>query len=126
MIKTVTKAVLLSSLLMSGGFVRANDMNASPEEKVKKLTQELNLTTQQQSDIRTILDEQKTKKAAAATEAEKKTVQDETRQRIRAVLTDDQKAQFDKMKGEWKASHGAGSSSDKSTSGSSGTSGSSY
>ena len=63
--------------------------------RVERLTARLNLSTEQQAQVKTILQEEDTKLAASWKE---------THDRIAAVLNDQQRAQLE----QWRAQHGAG------------------
>jgi Spy/CpxP family protein refolding chaperone len=98
----VMGSVLLSGFLALGGLVQAGEGKAghgySIEHKMEKLTKKLNLTPDQQASIRAILEEQKAKKEGLTSKEQKQAVRLETQQRIRAVLTDEQKAKYDAIK----------------------------
>ena len=95
-----------------GGQVSAEDR---VNHRVERLTAHLNLSTEQQAQVKTILQEKNAKLTAAWKE---------THDRIAAVLNDQQRAQFE----QWHAQHGAGgrgmgpgSGSGRGTSGSQGS-----
>jgi periplasmic protein CpxP/Spy len=100
--------VILSGLLAFGSLsVYANDMKGasgqaqSAEQKLEKLDKELDLTSTQKEQVRTLLDEKMSKKAAATTDQEMQALKDEYKQKIRALLTDEQKTKYDSMKEDW-------------------------
>lgn len=70
----------------------------SVDEKLEKMTKKLGLTTEQQASIRTILEEKKTKMEGL--KEQMKSSGDETQEKIKAVLTDEQKTKYDDMKKE--------------------------
>ena len=75
------------------------------EHRLQKMTKKLDLTAQQQEAVSAILAEAKSKKQALnkqynieAYHKEKRAIGGESRQKIDALLTDQQKASFKKMK----------------------------
>lgn len=72
----------------------------SVQEKVEKLTLELNLTGDQVVNLRAVLEEQKARQEEADTDAEQRAVREETRQRVRGLLNDAQKLKYDQLKEE--------------------------
>jgi len=90
-----------------GGGGRRGPM--SPDDRLKQMTKDLNLTSDQQSKIKPILvDEQKKSEAARndssgdrqAMRGTMQKIQQDTNDQIRALLTDTQKDTFDKMEKE--------------------------
>ena len=69
----------------------------SVDEKMQKMITELNLTSSQQSQVRSILDEQKPKLDAATSDEARKSVQKDTDDRVKAVLNSDQRTRYDQM-----------------------------
>ena len=83
----------------------------SPEERLKHMTEALNLTTDQQSQIKGFMESEKTKMDAlrndTTVEGDAKRekamqIRKDTQSSIRGVLTADQQAKFDKMQAEMK------------------------
>jgi Spy/CpxP family protein refolding chaperone len=81
----------------------------SPEERLKRMTADLNLTSDQQAKIKTIMESEKTKMDAlrddTSVEGDAKrekmmSIRKDTQSQIRAVLTADQQAKFDKQQEE--------------------------
>ena len=78
----------------------------SVEERVQHLTNALNLTTDQQAKVKSILEDQKNQMVSLKQDtslskqdrhAKLQATHQDTRQKIQAVLTDDQKAKFEQM-----------------------------
>jgi Spy/CpxP family protein refolding chaperone len=81
----------------------------SPEQRLKRMTEALNLTSDQQAKIKTIMESEKTKMDAlrddTSVEGEAKRdkamqIRKDSQASIREVLTADQQAKFDKMQAE--------------------------
>ena len=81
----------------------------NPEERLKRMTADLNLTADQQAKIKTLMDSEKTKMDAlrddTSVEGDAKRekamgIRKDTNTQIRAVLTADQQAKFDKQQEE--------------------------
>jgi periplasmic protein CpxP/Spy len=68
----------------------------SVDAKLEKMTKKLNLTSEQQASIRTILEEKKTKMEGL--KEQMKSSGEETQEKIKAVLTDEQKTKYEEMK----------------------------
>lgn len=108
--KTVLTGVFLSGLLTAMipvttlhadyGRGKKGPHEFSVDEKVERMTKKLDLTSEQQSSIRTILEDKKSKMQSL--HEQMKTLQDETQQKIDAVLTAEQKAKHEEMKNEGK------------------------
>jgi len=87
---------------------KEENLKAEVAEKVKaelaKIDKELQLTADQKTQIKTILTEQIEKLKAVQKEIEPKTkaIKDEGRSKMRAVLTPEQQAKWDKMKAEYR------------------------
>lgn len=106
--KSMMTGVILSGLLTLTAplsFVQAGSgctmkccQKDSVDEKLKKLTKELNLTAEQQASIKTILEEKKVKQDGVREQMQ--TMSEETRAKIDAVLTAEQKTKHDAMKKE--------------------------
>lgn len=76
------------------------------DSRISRLTQRLSLTEEQQTEIRSIL-EQKMQKMQAMRE-EKKKLRQETDAKIQGVLTDEQQAEFSQLRKEMQHRHGPG------------------
>jgi Spy/CpxP family protein refolding chaperone len=83
----------------------------NPEERLKRLTTELNLTADQQAKVKTIVESEKTKMDAlrddTSVEGDAKrekamAIRKDSQDAIRAALTADQQAKFDKMQADMK------------------------
>lgn len=100
---------LLAQNAPAGTSAEGQGMNhdmPSVEERVQHLTKALNLTTDQQAKVKSILEDQKNQMASLKQEtslskqdrhAKFQAIHQETRQKIQAVLTDDQQAKFEQM-----------------------------
>ena len=89
----------------------------NPEERLKRMTADLNLTADQQAKIKTIMESEKTKMDAlrddTSVEGDAKRekamgIRKDTNSQIRAVLTADQQAKFDKQQEEMRNRRGNG------------------
>lgn len=104
---TFKSALLMAGILASANLLSANEMRdasgrvLSVQEKVDMLRRELNLTPGQSANIKSILEEQKAKMEAATSAAEHKAIKEETRTRIRALLSAEQQAKYDRLKANW-------------------------
>lgn len=79
----------ISSLVLGAPALQADHgKNYNVEEHVQDMKEKLNLTSTQEGEIRKILEEKKQKKEALRNEAHEK---------IRSVLTEDQKNEFNEM-----------------------------
>jgi hypothetical protein len=106
---TLKSGLLIAGLAVSGGALSANEGagHMTVEQKIEKLRTQLNLTPGQAANVQAILEEQKAKLDSATSEEDRKSVKDETHQRIKALLTDEQAAKYDRMKEEWKKDKGS-------------------
>lgn len=85
------------SMLQAGhGEGKGHHEEFSVDKKLERMTKDLSLTPEQQSSIRTILEEKKSRMDAL--HEQMKTIKDETHQKIQGVLNDEQKAKFESMK----------------------------
>ena len=94
----------------------------SVDERVQHLTKALNLTTDQQAKVKSILEDQKNQMASLKQDtsmsqqdrrAKFQAIHQDTQQKIQAVLTDEQKAKFAEMQARHKehmGMHGEGGS----------------
>ena len=99
---------------------------ASVDERVQHLTQKLNLTSDQQAKVKSILEDQHNQMASLKQDtsmseqdrhAKFQQIHQDTQQKIRGVLNDDQKAKFDQMEAQHKEHMGKhGGQSDTGTS----------
>ena len=92
----------------------------SVEERVQHLTKALNLTTDQQAKVKSILEDQKNQTASLKQDtsmsqqdrhAKFRQIHQDTQQKVRDVLNDDQKTKFDQMQARHKehmGRHGQG------------------
>jgi len=80
--KTVTALALGAILIPAAVFAGSHFSEQRQEHRLERMTEHLQLTTQQQTEVRRIMDEQQDKRRA---------LHDETRQRIAAVLTGEQR-----------------------------------
>jgi len=98
-VKPITSRSIASIAFAITGFIAANAAFSGPmgyrgegaaftEERVERMTENLDLTADQQVQIRTILDEQRT---------ERDLLRQKTQLRIDAVLTDTQRAERDRL-----------------------------
>lgn len=113
--ETMMKKIALASAMLTGLIaltapmkpIRADEggekkwgREFSVDERLEKMTKKLNLTTDQQASFKTILEQSKTKMDAIREQM--KSLHEDTQEKIRGVLTDDQKKKFDEMKKERK------------------------
>lgn len=114
-------ALTMSGMLALGGYACAQDQDNAPppqgqwghgphrmdpNRQLEHLTRELNLSTDQQSQIKPLLVDQQQKMEALHQDeslaqedrrAKAKSISDDTHSRIEAVLNDDQKQKFEAM-----------------------------
>jgi hypothetical protein len=103
MLKTFLMAGLLSGALLQGALTpqpALADETMTVEEKLDKLTTELDLTVEQQTAVRAILEDKKARLAESPDQRE--AVKEDAHAKIRALLTDEQKLEYDAMKAEKK------------------------
>ena len=95
---------LLALSLFAAPLLRAEGgpqgMHHNPEKRLQRLTEKLKLTPEQQAQIKPILDDEKTKMEALMNQH--KALREETNQKITAVLTDQQKTDYQRMMDEKK------------------------
>lgn len=114
----MTRKFLLLSLTATFGFVltggvalaqRGNRQPPSVDEQVKRLSDRLNLTSDQQSKIKPILEDQRTQMEAVRNDsslsredrmAKMRTIRQSSTAKVRDTLNDDQKKQYDAMQQE--------------------------
>ena len=106
----ITPAALIAQAgdAPGGGQMEAGPHTASVDDQLADLSQKLNLTDAQKPQVKTILQEQHDKmkqvmenSSASHDESRSKmrSIHEASRARIRTLLTDDQKATFDKIQG---------------------------
>ena len=95
--------VVASAVAFAGGGKREETANRVRAE-LKKIDARLNLTADQKTQIRTMLDEQSNKLDALYAEIEPRedAIRTEYRGKIRQVLTPAQQTEWDKIKGEYR------------------------
>jgi Spy/CpxP family protein refolding chaperone len=100
-IQTAALALAVAGLFtahatLAGPCTRGQDPEASASQRIERMTERLDLTAEQQGEIRAILDEQ---------QAESERQRAETRARVDAVLTPDQLARIDEQRDAREARH---------------------
>lgn len=104
--KSIVTSVLFSALFgLAASLVQAEmgpgkkgPHEFSVDEKIERMTKDLNLTSDQKATIKTILEERKTKMESLKNQME--ALHEETHSKIAATLTADQKAKFEAKKKE--------------------------
>ena len=109
---SVTGAAL-TGLYRSRGGGGAEARERAMHERFEKMRSELNLTDQQTTSVRTILDETRSEYKALRTELRPRFEEPRTkaRARIRALLTPEQQQKFDAMMAQQDAQHDEGQKS---------------
>ena len=84
----VSAGLMIAGILPNGTLVLANMHKMNVEESTQKMKKDLKLTSAQESEVRQILEDKKSKMEEAMSSAHEK---------IRDLLTDEQKDKFNKM-----------------------------
>ena len=126
----MTRRVLLVALTSVHGLVisgiafaqRGNRQPPSVDQQVKRLTDRLNLSADQQSTIKPILEDQQQQMASLREDtslsredrmSKMRSIRESTTSKISAILNDDQKKQYEAMQQEMRSRQGRGQDRDR-------------